>query len=89
MRELDQPLFLLGHAVEDPATGIHGDEEFLYEIEVPPGPTADLEDWTVRVSGHCTFPRWDGQTALAFERTTWQFRGPLPDAHLEFVQNGT
>jgi hypothetical protein len=89
MRELDQPLFLLGNAVEDPATGIHGDEEFLYEIEVPPGPSAALEDWSVRVSAHCGFPRWNGQTALAFDRATWQFRGSLPDAHLEFVQDGS
>ena len=89
MRELDQPLFLLGNAVEDPATGIHGDEEFLYEIEVPPGPSADLEDWTVRVSAHCEFPRWDGATALAFDQATWQFRGPLPEAHVEFVRDDT
>lgn len=57
MRGLNQPLSLLGHAVENPATGIHGDEELLFEIEAPPGSTADPEDWTVRVSGHCTFPR--------------------------------
>ena len=85
MAELDQPQFLLGNAVEDPATGIHGDEEFLYEIEVPEGPSAALREWTVRVSAHCGFPRWDGPTAAAFDQATWQFEGSLPDAHEEFV----
>jgi hypothetical protein len=89
MAELDQPLFLLGHAVEDPATGIHGDEEFLYEIEVPEGPSADFDDWTVRVSAHCGFPRRDGPTAAAFEQAAWQFEGSLPAAHMEFVQDET
>jgi hypothetical protein len=87
MAELDQPLFLLGNAVEDPATGIHGDEEFRYEIEVPEGPSAELADWTVRVSAHCGFPRWDGPIAAAFDQATWRFRGPLPEAHVEFVQD--
>ena len=85
MRDLDQPLFLLGHAVEDPATGIHGDEEFLYEVEVPEGPSADPDEWTIRVSAHCGFPRWGGPTGAAFERATWQFEGSLPEAHARFV----
>jgi hypothetical protein len=87
MAELDQPLFLLGNAVEDPATGIHGDEEFLYEIDVPEGPSADLVEWTVRVSTHCGFPRWDGPTAAAFDQATWQFEGSLPEAHDKFVDS--
>jgi hypothetical protein len=87
MHDLDQPLFLLGNAVEDPATGIYGDEEFLYEPEVPPGPSADLEDWAVRVSAYCEFPHWDGATALAFDQATWRFRGPPSEAHVEFVQD--
>ncbi len=67
MAELDQPLFVLRNAVEDPATGIHGDEEFLYQIDVPEGPNAALAEWTVRVSAHYGFPRWDGPTAAAFD----------------------
>jgi hypothetical protein len=35
MEHLDQPLFLLGHGVENPADGIHGDEEYLYAAETP------------------------------------------------------
>ena len=35
MEHLDQPLFLLGHGVENPADGIHGDEEHLYVVELP------------------------------------------------------
>jgi len=34
-------------------------------------------------------PRWDGAPATAFDQTTWQFRGPLPEAHVEFVQDGS
>ena len=40
MDELDQPLCLLGSTVEAPATGIHGDEECLYGIDVPEGVNA-------------------------------------------------
>ena len=29
------PLFLLGHGVEDPADGVHGDKEYLYVVEIP------------------------------------------------------
>lgn len=35
MEHLEQPLFLLGHGVENPANGIHGDEEYLYIVELP------------------------------------------------------
>ena len=35
MEHLDQPLFLLGHGVENPADGIHGDKEYLYVVELP------------------------------------------------------
>ncbi len=77
----------MGNAVEDPATGIHGDEEFLYEVDVPEGPSASLADWTVRVSAHCRFPRRDGPTATAFNEATWQFEGSLPAAHETFVDS--
>jgi hypothetical protein len=78
---LDQPLFLLGHGVENPAAGIHGDEEYLYVVELPPRdrPTP-AEEWTVRVSEHTGFPRWDGPTEVAFEAATWQYTGPLSTA---------
>ena len=44
-------------------------------------------EWTVRVSGHSTFPRWDGPTNEAFERASWRFHGSLEDALTEPVRN--
>jgi hypothetical protein len=92
MEHLDYPLFLLGHGVENPVDGIHGDEECLYIVELPTrNPFDEPAEWTVKVSGHSAFPRWDGQTDKAFERASWQFEGELstsidellaePDAH--------
>ena len=81
MEHLDQPLFLLGHGVENPADGIHGDEEFLYVVELPTrNPFEEPSEWTVKVSGHSTFPRWDGPTEEAFEQASWQFEGTLTAA---------
>jgi hypothetical protein len=86
MAHLDQPLFLLGHGVENPADGIHGDEEYLYIVELPAeNPFDEPTEWTVKVSGHSAFPRWDGPTDEAFERVNWQFTGPLEAAVAEFV----
>ena len=57
MEHLDQPLFLLGHGVENPADGIHGDEEYLYVVELPTtNPFDEPAEWTVKVSGHSAFP---------------------------------
>lgn len=81
MERLKQPLFLLGHSVENPADGIHGDEEYLYAVELSTRSSiGEATEWTVTVSGHNAFPRRDGPTDEAFERAGWQFRGPLPDA---------
>ncbi|QGX93415.1 hypothetical protein EI982_00810 (plasmid) [Haloplanus rallus] len=86
MEHLDQPLFLLGHGVENPADGIHGDEEYLYVVELPArSPFDEPAEWTVKVSGHSAFPRWDGPTEEAFERANWQFNGLLEHALEELV----
>ncbi len=86
MEHLDQPMFLLGHGVENPADGIHGDEEYLYVVELPTrNPFEEPSEWTVKVSGHSAFPRWDGPTEEAFERASWQFHGPLEQALEEIV----
>ena len=86
MEHLDQPLFLLGHGVENPADGIHGDEEYLYVVELPTrNPFDEPAEWTVKVSGHSACPRWDGPTDEAFERASWQFNGPLEHALEEMV----
>ena len=86
MEHLDQPLFLLGHGVENPADGIHGDEEYLYVVELPTAnPFDELAEWTVEVSDHSAFPRWDGPTDEASERASWQFYGPLENALAELV----
>ena len=86
MEHLDQPLFLLGHGVETPADGIHGDEEYLYVVELPTrNPFDEPAEWTVKVSGHSAFPRWDGSTGEALKRASWQFHGPLEHALEEIV----
>ena len=86
MEHLNQPLFLLGHGVENPADGIHGDEEYLYVVELPTeNPLDEPAEWTVKVSGHSAFPRWDGPTDEAFERASWQFHGSLENALAELV----
>ncbi len=87
MEHLDQPLFLLGHGVENPADGIHGDEEYLYVVELPTGnPVDEPGTWTIKVSGHTTFPCWDGPTDEAFERASWEFDGSLETAVSELVE---
>jgi len=86
MEHLDQPMFLLGHGVENPADGIHGDEEYLYVVELPTGNALDEPgEWSVKVSEHCGFPRWDGPTEDAFDQATWQFHGPLTEAVDELI----
>jgi hypothetical protein len=86
LEHLDQPMFLLGNGVENPADGIHGDEEFLYVVELPTGNAFDEPgEWSGKVSEHCGFPRWDGPTEAAFGRATWQFEGRLQDAHEEMA----
>jgi hypothetical protein len=88
MEHLDQPLFLLGHGVENPADGIHGDEEYLYVVELPmENPFDEPTERTVKVSGHSAFPRWDGPTDEAFEQASWQFHGSLEDALAELVRD--
>jgi hypothetical protein len=59
MEQLDQPMFLLGHGVENQVDGIQGDEEYLYVVEIPSQkPIDEPAEWTVKVSDHSGFPRW-------------------------------
>lgn len=58
MEHLDQPLFLLGRGVEEPADGIHGDEEYLYIVELPArNPFEEPAEWRVKVSEHSGHPQ--------------------------------
>lgn len=78
----DLPTFMLGHGVEDPKAGIHGDEEYLYIIELLPS-----GEWHLRVSRHCGFPRWDDPYIReAFERAEWEFEGSLEEAYKRYVR---
>ena len=76
------PSYLLGHGVEDPSCGIHGDEEYLYQIEIPPrDPFDEPSEWRVKVSDHCRFPLWNKEgTEQAFDIVDWQFEGTLTEA---------
>ncbi|GAB7010719.1 hypothetical protein [Halorubrum trueperi] len=82
MQHLSQPRFLLGHGIEDPQAGIHGDEEYLYIVAIPPYGLEQVEPpaWQVAVSEACGFPRWDDQPDGAFTEATWQFDGSLTEA---------
>ena len=82
------PTYLLGHGVEDPSCGIHGDEEYLYVIELPArNPFENPANWKIKISEHCGFPRWDGPTEDAFDVADWQFEGTLSEAIAE-VEEG-
>ena len=73
--------YLLGHGVEDPSCGIHGDEEYLYVVEIPSrSPLEEPKNWSVQISEHCEFPRWDGPTENAFELADWRFEGTTTEA---------
>ncbi|CDK39383.1 hypothetical protein [Halorubrum sp. AJ67] len=89
MQHLSQPLFLLGHGIEDPSSGIHGDEEYLYIVAIPSYDLGQVEPptWEVAVSKQCGFPRWDAQTDDAFSEATWQFEGSLTAARGEFCDD--
>jgi len=75
-------LVFVSHArLQDPADVIHGDEEYLYVVELPTrNPFEEPSEWIVKVSGHSAFPRWDGPTEEAFDQASWQFEGPLSAA---------
>jgi hypothetical protein len=73
--------YLLGHGVEDRSCGIHGDEEYLYVVELPArSPFDEPAGWTVKISEHYGFPRWEGSIDEAFEVADWQFEGTLEKA---------
>lgn len=86
LAELDQPHFLLGYGVEE-VGDIHGDEEYIYVVDIGSRERfgdGDPPEWTVNVSEHGGFPRWDDQDedTDAFDVADWQFDGTL-DAALE------
>jgi len=76
------PNYLLGHGVENPSCGIHGDEEYIYVIELPLRESVtEPTDWKVKVSEHCGFPRWDDEgIKQAFDVADWQFEGTIGEA---------
>lgn len=72
------PRYLLGHGVEDPASGIRGNEDFLYLIELPGISDAD---WQVKIAAREHFPRWDSENSTqAFEDADWGFSKTLGEA---------
>lgn len=81
MQHLTQPLFLLGHATEDPQQGIHGNEAYLYIVAIPAYNLKQSEPpvWRVAVSRQHGFPRWDAQTNVASSEAAWQSEGTLAE----------
>lgn len=79
---LDQPLFLMEFGIEDPTRGIHGDEEFLYVVELPAnaGKQSEAGDWYVRIASLERKRRSAEERARAFDDARWQFDGPLGEA---------
>lgn len=87
--------FLGGHAVENPADGIHGDEEYLYVVEIPfyRQEENEGEGWQVKVSEHGGFPepQWESVSGelhgknfadgeTSFDYATWDYEGSLDGA---------
>lgn len=86
--------FLGGHAVENPADGIHGDEEYLYVVEVPFYRQDESgTGWQVKVSEHGGFPepQWEAingelhgkdfdEGETSFDYATWDYEGSLDGA---------
>jgi len=83
------PSYLLGHGVEDPSCGLHGDEEYIYVIDLPArSPFDGSSEWRIKVSEHCGFPRWDEDgMEQAFQLAEWQFEGTLEKAIQEMVSD--
>ena len=77
---INQPMFLLGHGVENPSEGIHGDEEYLYIVK------ESENKWYVKVSEHCGFPRYGEGIKYAFEKARWEFEGSLEEAYEKYCK---
>jgi hypothetical protein len=73
---------MLGHGVEDPNAGIHGDEEYLYIVTLK-----SQSHWEVKVSKRNGFPRWEEPDIKeAFEKAEWEFEGSLEEAYERYVK---
>lgn len=92
--ELNQPHFLLGYGVEDTG-GIHGDEEYLYVVDIGrreqgamPGEELREDEWSVKIAGRGDFPRFGDNDDIddAFEEADWMFDGTLREALDEYAE---
>ncbi|MDB9247488.1 hypothetical protein PN419_00505 [Halorubrum ezzemoulense] len=82
------PRVALGYGVEDPSTGIHGDEEYLYRV-ITSGQSElqGTDDWYVEYAERDDFPRFRDLDDLDDGVTAWDVadfstKAPLY-AHLE------
>lgn len=89
--ELGQPMFMFGHGVENPEDGLHGDEEYVYLVDIAPQDRKYEEDeWKIKVSEHGGNPRWDELDELVgdpFHHTDWEFEGKLDNAFDKYVED--
>lgn len=59
---LEQPHFEQGYGVEDFSDGIHGDEAYLYVVELPWVAFGEVSEWAVKVSYHRGFRGGTGRS---------------------------
>ena len=101
LSNFDRATFLGGHGVENPSDNIHGDEEYIYEVEVPYSRDDD-QTWYVKVSksrwdGGFDSPAWEtrsgemkgyeyGEDEDAWSEATWDYEGDLDGAVEKYVE---
>lgn len=82
------PQFLLGYGVEDPRDGIHGDEEWIYEVILRPWKEREYDETEgakviIKISSR--FPTMTENREDAFEKADWDFEGTLEEAYNEYI----
>lgn len=90
-KELGQPMFMFGHGVENPEDGLHGDEEYVYLVDITPQHKKyEKDEWKIKVSEHGGNPSWDELDELVgdpFHHTDWEFEGKLDNAFDKYVED--
>lgn len=78
-RQTPGPTHLLGYGVEDPADGIHGDENYIYKVRTDSKGRGS--GWSVKFTAIGRDDPYDDP----FNRSDWDFVGPLEEAVEEYA----